>query len=106
MFVPCFVATCLFFCSIYAFSPTIFLSDRVALEFDLPQMTSDRIVSTVIANVDGNDDPDAIIFYAIFTNSTHTRIKWHVVYDITFGVRMWEGNAGFYPMRNVDSVYV
>ncbi|KAL0229268.1 hypothetical protein GEMRC1_013887 [Eukaryota sp. GEM-RC1] len=98
--------TCLFICSINAFSPTIFLSDHVPLEFELPQMTSDRIVSTVIANVDGNDDPDAIIFYVISTSSTQTRIKWHVVYDITLGVRMWEGNNGFYPMRNVDSIYV
>ncbi|KAL0229590.1 hypothetical protein GEMRC1_014207 [Eukaryota sp. GEM-RC1] len=79
MFLPFVILTCLFICSINGFSPTIFFSDPVPLEFELPQMTSDRIVSTVIANVDGNDDPDAIIFYAMSTTTTQTRIKWHVV---------------------------
>ncbi|KAL0229466.1 hypothetical protein GEMRC1_014083 [Eukaryota sp. GEM-RC1] len=93
----------LFISLIAAFSPSLFLSDPVPLEFELQQMTSDRIVSTVIANVDANDSPDAIIFFAMSTSSTQTRIKWHVVYDITLGVRIWEGNNGFYPMRNVTT---
>ncbi|KAL0228820.1 hypothetical protein GEMRC1_013440 [Eukaryota sp. GEM-RC1] len=43
--------------------------------------------------------PDAIVFFAIGINSTHTRFAWRIVFDITLGIRMWEGNAGFYPMR-------
>ncbi|KAL0228915.1 hypothetical protein GEMRC1_013535 [Eukaryota sp. GEM-RC1] len=106
LLLSCVVISCLFVYTIDAFSPTIYLSDPVPLEFEFRQMLSDRIISTVIAHVDGNSSPDAIVFFAIATSSTQTRIAWRVIFDITLGVRIWEGNAGFFPMRNVNPFYI
>ncbi|KAL0229066.1 hypothetical protein GEMRC1_013686 [Eukaryota sp. GEM-RC1] len=80
------------------FCSRILLSDPVQVEMTLDGVSSTRSLHLVIANVDDNEHPDAILFYSSSDGSTSTHWRYRVFYDFNLGFREWQGRHGFFPI--------